>query len=81
MEDASATATEPQDLTYVEGWIAIEMAKRGMDRPEMFLYRKVQGGWLVRVEEIPYRDIMLGKPKPGGWRAGYILNLAEIFRK
>ena len=81
MEDPSDTATEPQDLTYVEGWIAIEAAKRGLDSPEMRLYRKVHGGWLVRIEEMPYRDLMLMKPKPAGWRAGYILNLAEIFGK
>ena len=70
-----------EDQAYVHGWMAVEYAKQGIDHVEMRLYRRPEGGWLVRISLLTPAELSTKDPAPPGWRSGYLLNLAEIFRE
>jgi DNA-binding transcriptional MerR regulator len=69
---------DDRDAEFIEGWIAIERAKRGMSHPFLMLYRRTDGGWRLMLTQSG-----LG-PDPNpvpqiGWRAGYLVNLHEVY--
>jgi hypothetical protein len=65
------------NVNIVDAWIAIELAKRQEMFVTLFLYRGKDDDWVL--DTSTPKNPRESTTKISGWRAGYVLNLAEIF--